>query len=146
LTQEVSIILENQEFSMSISLDTNVVLRLLLGDNVIQSKKALYLIENLQSQAEIADQVFVELEYALVNHYNATRTDVVTAITYIILNPAINCNRELLNFVLKKYVLFPKVSFVDLILAGHATINKALPLYTFDQKLAKQVEGVQLLN
>jgi predicted nucleic acid-binding protein len=56
------------------------------------------------------------------------------------------CNRELFIEILPIYAGHPKLSFVDCYLEVLARRTGAVPLLTFDKKLANQLSGAQLLS
>jgi len=126
------------------SLDTNILVRLVVGDVPTQT----HLVEKLMAQAakfDVADIVIFELVFVLEKLYFFSRADIVESVSSIIRNKKINSNRKLFESVLPMYLENPKLSFVDCTLPQYARINKAEPLYTFDQKLAKSYDTVKLL-
>jgi predicted nucleic acid-binding protein len=54
-------------------------------------------------------------------------------------------NATLMKRVFKLYMAHPQLSFTDCCLAAHAEVDDAKPLWTFDQKLAKQSDGTAQL-
>lgn len=118
------------------SLDTNVLLRLTLGDVPEQTKKAEVFI-TAHDTLHIADAALYEMVYVLEKNYQMVREDVATNILAIIRNPKYNCNRIVFEQALPVYVAAPKVSFIDCLLASYADINHTTPLTTFDQALHK---------
>lgn len=125
---------------MNCSLDTNTVLSLVLPDRNEQRSKVEKL---LQTQiCEVADLVFVEVEFVLAKEYQFTRDMVINTISAISRLPNINCNQALLRTALGMYREQKSLSFVDCCLASYAILNKATPLYTFDKKLVNQSDGV----
>lgn len=126
------------------SLDTNILLRLVLGDVPDQTQ----LVEALIAQSlrlDVADIVIFEMVFVLEKIYFFSRADVAESVTAIIRNKKINSNRKLFESVLPMYLENPKLSFVDCTLPQYARINKAEPLFTLDQKLAKSYDTVTLL-
>lgn len=57
---------------------------------------------------------------------------------------SLDLDRALWRAVLNDYLAHPKVSVTDAFLAAQARSEKALPLYTFDRKLASQLAGAEL--
>ncbi len=126
------------------SLDTNVLVRLVVGDVPAHTK----LVEKLMAEAvklDVADIVIFELVFVLEKLYFFSRADIVESLSAIIRNKKINCNRKLFESMLLMYLEHPKLSFVDCTLPVYARLNKAEPLFTFDQKLAKSYDNVTLL-
>jgi uncharacterized protein len=118
------------------SLDTNVLLRIILDDVPAQTASIDELFTKRNS-FQVADIVIFEIVFILEKYYEMSRGDVVRSITAIIRHPQINCNRRLFELMLSAYEQNEKLSFVDCTLPHYATLNNATPLYTFDQVLAK---------
>lgn len=127
------------------SLDTNVILRLLLRDVPKQHQAAKRLVENAPGQLAIADLAIIETAFVLTRNYGFTREHVQEVLTRLMLLPQINCNRNLFSIALPVYVVNPSVSLEDCVLATYAKLNDALPLYTFDKKLASHSPNAKLL-
>lgn len=126
------------------SLDTNILLRLVLGNISAQTQLVELLIAQ-STRLDVADIVIFEMVFVLEKIYFFSRVDVAESVTAIIRNKKINSNRKLFESVLPMYLENPKLSFVDCTLPQYARINKAEPLYTFDKKLAKSYDNVILL-
>lgn len=127
------------------SLDTNILVRLVVGDVPAQTR----LVETFMAQAtklDVADIVIFELVFVLEKLYFFSRADIIESISAIIRNKKINSNRKLFESMLSMYLENPKLSFVDCALPEYARLNKAEPLFTFDQKLAKSYDTVTLLT
>ena len=126
------------------SIDTNVLLRIILRDNVEQLTRAQTLLRKHQMFA-IADVAIIELEYILTGYYKYSRqefNDIVTKL--LIANQHLHINRELFERALKLYIKHPTESFDDCCLAMYAKLNGQTPLYTFDKKMARDLPGVEL--
>lgn len=130
---------------MTGSLDTNIVLRLIMGDVPHQLELAKSLLETCHLPLRVDDAVFVEIEYALRKHYGMNRQQIAELLDNIITQPKISCSLALLSEVLPLYSIHPNLSFVDIYLTVAAEISNAHPLYTFDQNLAKHLKHVALL-
>jgi predicted nucleic-acid-binding protein len=128
------------------SLDTNVILRFLVGGAFDQEKRAQELIVDLDCKLGIADATFIELEYVLSTHYKFTRAAVADTFSDLAALPNINCNRALLSNVLPQYRSVKGVSFVDICLDAYAALTDHQPLYTFDKNLAKKLPHSKLLS
>ena len=129
------------------SLDTNIILRLLVGDVPSQTALAEQLIDATDGQLAVADLAVIELEYVLRVNYKFTRAEIADLIEGFLLNPKINSNKSLFAAALPLYLAQPKQSLTDCLLAMYADLNQALPLWTFDKKLALQSDGrAQLLE
>lgn len=122
------------------SLDTNVILRLLLRDSEAQYLLAKKLIDT-GSTFHVADISFV-----LDRYYNLSRLDIKLILENLLYIDNLNFNRVLLIQSLDYFTEHPKLSLEDCMLAVYAKLNNAEPLYTFDKKLASQVDGAKYLN
>ena len=127
------------------SLDTNCILRWLLGDIPEQTA----LITNLVNSGKplaIADAALIETVFVLEKLKKISRESIEKAVSAIIRKENIFCSKELFIEVLPIYTSHPKLSFADCYLEVFARRIGATPLFTLDQKLANQLSGTQLLS
>jgi len=127
------------------SLDTNCLLRWLLGDIPEQKELVTALIDS-EDSFSVADAALIETVFVLEKLKKISRETIEKAIMAVIGNKAIFCNRELFIEVLSIYTKHPKLSFVDCYLEVLARKTDSAPLLTFDKKLANQLSGAQLLS
>jgi uncharacterized protein len=127
------------------SLDTNCLLRWLLGDIPEQKEMVASLIDSRENFA-VADAALIETVFVLEKLKKISRETIEKAIMAVIGNKAILCNRELFIEVLPIYTKHPKLSFVDCYLEVLARRTDTAPLLTFDKKLANQLSGAQLIS
>ncbi len=128
------------------SLDTNTLLRLSLGDIPEQALCVKKLLDQ-SSYFEVADAVIFEIVFVMEKGYGLERKQIAQNILTIVRHPKINSNRELFERTITNYIQHPKLSIVDCALVQYAKLNKAIPLYTFDQALAKDnPDTVRLLS
>lgn len=127
------------------SLDASVLLRLLLRDEQAQTKRSLRLINNSKSQIAVADIAFVEAAHVMERYYHLSRPDICNLLMQFIRLEVIHCNRIMLDNALIIFSDHPALSFEYCCLAVYAELNEALPLYTFDKKLAYQATQAKLL-
>jgi predicted nucleic-acid-binding protein len=127
------------------SLDTNCLLRWLLGDIPEQKALVTALIDSGDSFS-VADAALIETVFVLEKIKEISRETIEKAIIAVIGNKVIACNRELFNEVLPIYTKHPKLSFVDCYLEVLARRTDTAPLLTFDKKLANQLSGAQLIT
>ena|SRR5665213_1176806 len=127
------------------SLDTNVLLRLLLNDVPEQHTAAKKLIEQTTNQFAVADTVIIELVFALDRYYGFSRLQITEAVDGLMKLKEINCNRVLFKKTLALFINHSGLSFEDCCLAIYAQLNEAEPLWTFDKKLANQVSSAKLV-
>lgn len=125
------------------SLDANVLLRVILGDIPEQRAQAIQLLNT--GEFMVADTAVIEAFFVLGRNYGMTRKSATRVVGEFLGQSNIHCNYTLLTKTFPLYVAHPALSFEDCYLAAHAEHSKALPLYTFDQKLAHQLEGAALV-
>lgn len=126
------------------SLDTNCLLRWLLGDIPEQTASVTAFINSGKSVV-VADVALIETVFVLEKIKKISRETIEKAILAVIQKETILCNRELFIEILPLYTGHPKLSFVDCYLEVLARRTDAAPLLTFDRKLANQLSGTQLL-
>ncbi len=127
------------------SLDANVILRLLLNDIPIQHMSVQELFEANERQFAIADTAIIEVIFVLERHYKFTRPQISEAIEGLLSLIKINCNRELFTQALPLFVEHTSLSIEECCLNVYAMLNNAIPLWTFDKKLANQASYAQLM-
>lgn len=120
------------------SLDANAILRLILNDIPRQSTAVKAMLQGSAGSYVVTDLAIVEVEYALRTHYGFSREQVNDTLGDVLQHPSINTNLTLMKNVFEVYISHPQLSFTDCCLAAHAEADGAKPLWTFDQKLAKQ--------
>jgi len=127
------------------SLDTNCLLRWLLNDIPEQATLVTALVNSGESFA-VADAVLIETVFVLEKLKKISRETIEKAVRVVIEKDSILCNRELFMEILPIYTGHQNLSFVDCYLEVLARRTGTAPLLTFDQKLAKQLSGTQLLS
>jgi len=128
------------------SLDTNALLRLILGDIPEQRQAVRALIARNNGQFVVADVAASEAVFALGRYYDMTRSQIATAMHSLMHIKTISCNRPLITTALDDFVAHPSLSFEDCLLAAEARLAEAAPLYTFDKKLAGQLSATILIE
>lgn len=121
---------------MTGSLDTNILLRLILDDVPEQS----VVVENLLKNGkvfDIADASLFEMVYVLEKLYKINREQVAKTVLTLVRNNKFNCNRKLFELTMPMYIKEPKLSIIDCALTNYAKLNSATPLFTFDVALSK---------
>lgn len=127
------------------SLDTNVLLRLIVNDIPDQTELIKQLF-NDGKRFQVADIVMFEMVFVLERIYGFTREDIVESILTIIRHPKINCNQILFEKTVEHYINHTKLSFVDCALREYSKLNSATPLHTFDKDLVKLTDDVTLVS
>lgn len=127
------------------TLDTNILLRAILNDVPEKREKVVVLLANPRKRFEVADVAISEAVYVLTRLYGCRREVVVKKLTYFLGLDNIIYNAELFELVFSMWLKRPKLAFNDCYLVMCARVNQAVPLYTFDYKLAVQaVEATEL--
>jgi predicted nucleic-acid-binding protein len=125
-------------------LDTNVLLRYILGDVPHQQERAIALLKS-GGRFRVLDPVWVETVYALERHYAFSRDAVRETVSSLAALDEIVGDAEALAKVCDTYISHPKLSFVDCLIAARTEQIGATPLYTFDAKLAKQHPAAKMV-
>jgi predicted nucleic-acid-binding protein len=128
------------------SLDANVILRLLLNDIPAQHVAVQELFEANERQFAIADTAIIEVIFVLERYYKFTRPQISEAIEGLVSLIKINCSSELFIQALPLFVKHAGLSIEDCCLNVYAMLNNAIPLWTFDKKLANQASYAKLVN
>ncbi|MGH3545221.1 MAG: PIN domain-containing protein [Mycobacteriales bacterium] len=119
------------------SLDTNLLLRLVLSDVPAQARAVEKLLQQPGQSYAVADMVFAEMVWVLQGApYQFTREQIASNVTELASMSQIKCNRPLLEHVLSCYTAHPELSFVDVFLCLNAQSQGATPLLTYDKRLA----------
>lgn len=126
------------------SLDTNTILRLMLGDIPEQREKVRILMRRPGIKYHISDLTITEAVYVL-QGLKKSRVDIVNLLEQLFKSLSINANFNLFSQVFPMYLEHPNLSFNDCCLAAYAALNEAEPLWTFDQALAQQSPTAKLL-
>ena len=127
------------------SLDANVLLRWLLNDIPAQAAA----VDSLFAKAgkfHVSDLAIIEVAYILEKMLSFPRSLVAENLLQVLEHPKCLCNVRMFSRAISRYTENPKLSLVDCCLATYAVLNNATPLYTFDKKLANQLEGAALLG
>lgn len=133
-------------FKIHESLDTNIILRLMLKDIPEQCHKTQDLFMRYGYIYDVADLAITEAVYVMEQQYRLSRTKIVDGVQKLLLFPGLRYNQALFNQVFPMYLEHPKLSFNDCCLAAYAALNEAEPLWTFDRDLAKQLPTAKLLG
>lgn len=128
------------------SLDTNVILRLILRDVPEQCSKMQELLMRRDVTYEVADLAITEAVYVMQSVYGLSREKIVDGLRKLLWFPGINYNKVLFERVFPMYLQHPELAFNDCCLAGYAALNEAEPLWTFDRALAKESGTAKLVE
>ncbi len=118
-------------------LDTNLIIRFLTGDSVVQADRVRDLLrDSLKDSVEIPDVVFVEIIYVLLSVYKLAKEDIVENVSLLIELDSVSCNKKLIRKALDLFNNF-QISYIDAYLGALVLTEKNTKLYTFDRKLSK---------
>ncbi|MBQ3309633.1 PIN domain-containing protein [Candidatus Saccharibacteria bacterium] len=127
------------------SVDTNVILRLVLGDVPSQRKRAINLLLN-GHRYFVPEHVISEAVFTMERgQYKIGREKIADSLCSILDNKCIVYDKELFNEVFPYYVSHPRLSFVDCLLGFEVAKTQREPLWTFDQDFAKQSPTAKLV-
>ena len=127
------------------SVDTNVILRLILKDVPEQCLRVQDLFMRMGVSYNVADLAIEEVVYVLQKVCGWTREGIVESLSSVLELPWFKYNKNLFDQVFPMYLAYPKLSFNDCCLAVYANLNEAEPLWTFDRALAERLPGAKLL-
>jgi len=118
------------------SLDTNILVRIILGDVPKQIKHIEKILSGDKRYA-VSNHAIFELIFVLEKYYGIKRDIVNENIQNIIENEVFITNKTYLTKVMSTYLEHSKLSIIDCALAIQAKEQDTLPFYTFDKALAK---------
>src|SRR5262245_32190498 len=95
------------------SLDTNVLVRLLVNDRAREHQAVLRVLQSTDRQFAIADAAMIELAFVLERHYEFDRQTVGEAIEGLLSMPIFSCNRALFVRALSLFIAHSALSFED---------------------------------
>ena len=130
------------------SIDTNIVLRCILGDVPAQRKKAAEFLSTPSDTHYLSSQVLLECIYVMEIALAIPRQELVDLISFFLARYAdrLEYDRNMTAIAFPYYLERPKLSWADCALAAEAEVKHREPLYTFDRKLASQLPQAKLLN
>ena len=121
-----------------IALDTNLVVRLLVEDDVTQVRQVRALLEEAKERGEsclVTNPVLCETEWVLESAYNASRGDVTAAVQQLLASAAFSFeNLETVRRALELYQT-GRGDFSDYLLGLTGEAGGASTTYTFDKAL-----------
>jgi predicted nucleic-acid-binding protein len=116
-------------------IDTNVLLRFLIGDDPAKAVRANALMERVERGEEavdIPDEVLTETVWTLESFYKVPRTEVAQSLTGLLnLSGVHSRQRDVLVQALQDYAN-SNADFVDCMLAARSR-HRRIPVYTFDE-------------
>jgi predicted nucleic-acid-binding protein len=128
------------------SLDTNILLRLVLNDVPEQGLKAQALLNEKARRFYVADLALTELVFVLEKLYRLSRAEIAELLDIILGIPQLILDRPLFRATVQLYLAHPALSIMDCCLVSAAAAHDAIPLWTFDKKLAHQCPNARELR
>ena len=130
-----------------IALDTNIVMRFLVRDDLSQAEAAERLISGLtpENRGFICREAMMELIWVLERVYKLPRATIGATIFELVASVDLIVENDLAMTHAAYRYMQGGVDFADLMILAAANHRRATPLYTFDHKLAR-LEGVTLLG
>ena len=129
-----------------IAIDTNILVRYLVNDDLAQAKAARELMESLTPEQPgfICREVTIEVVWVLERSYKFSRAQIVTALEQLAASDDIVIESS--EDVVTTAVSYRerRADFADLMILAASERTNARPIYTFDRKFAR-LEGVNLL-
>ena len=129
------------------ALDTNVIIRYLVGDDPDQAEAARALIENFtpDSPGFICREVVLEVAWVLERSYRFPRPQIAQALMDLTASDTLVVeNSDEVAAAAYRYPRAP-IGFSDLMILSAVARGGALPLHTFDRKLAR-MDGAVLVE
>lgn len=130
-----------------IALDTNVLVRFLIRDDLGQAARARALIENCKTRGDVclvSNPVLCELEWVLESLYRASRADIVATVRTLQATPPFALeDADLVDRALQMYRK-GRGDLSDYLLGQIGVARGARTTYTFDRDL-RNAEGFTLL-
>ena len=130
-----------------IGLDTNVLVRYLVRDDVKQAETAQLLLESLTVERPgfVCREVIVELVWVLERSYRRSRDRIATVLEQLVTTDSLVVEAAADVIRAASRYRSEVAGFSDLMILAATEQSKAHPLYTFDQQAAR-LEGVELLE
>ena len=130
------------------SIDTNIVLRYILGDIPEQRRLTAKLLEQPNTTHYLSPQAILECVYVLEIAEEIPRAEIADLLNLFFARygGVLEYDREMVNLATTNYLSHPKLSWADCALAAEAELKHREPLFTFDKKLSNQLPEAKLLS
>ena len=119
-----------------ISLDTNILVRYFVEDDIAQAQIAATIIKSLSvdEPAFITEIVIIELTWVLERGYKYKKADIVSLLKLLLATEQFLIeNVQFLQTALLRYEKTDKIQFADAVIAIKSETMDALPIYSFDK-------------
>lgn len=129
------------------AIDTNIVLRYILGDVPEQRQKVAEFLRESKTTHYLDSKVILECIYVMEVALEMSREEVEGLLSLFLTrySDVLEYDRKVIAIALPCYLAHSKLSWVDCALAAEAETRLRKPLLTFDRKLASQLPQARLL-
>ena len=131
---------------MTVGLDTSLVLRLLLGQPVEQSQRAIAFLEEVARRGDhavVSDLVVAETCFALQYHYNVPKKEALAALRQMFADGEIESQGVAAEVLVTEGLASAKPGFVDRLIQG-AYVSTGRSMATFE-KASGKLKSVRVL-
>lgn len=126
------------------SIDSCILLRIILRNNLEQTQKAVSLLLS-GGDFYVDDVVIMEVVYVLTKE-KMRRSKILDNLVTLLDNPMIIYDKAFFAGVFERYATHPSLSFDDCVLEAKVAMKRKKPLWTFDKKFANQSDVAKLLG
>lgn len=120
------------------SLDTNILLRLLLGDIPAQTERAKQLLLKPDTRFYVDDAAISEVVYVLEKQEKHPRDNIAERLSTLFSYDMLDLSQDLLEEVIPFWATHHSISWTDCYLSAKTAATHTEPLWTLDRKLANQ--------
>ncbi|MBQ3347927.1 type II toxin-antitoxin system VapC family toxin [Candidatus Saccharibacteria bacterium] len=133
---------------MTDSIDTNIILRCILGDVPEQRHLAARLLRTPNTTHYLSSQALLECIYVMEIVEEIPREEIVDLLNFFLTrySDVLEYNQKITALAFPLYLARPKLSWADCALTAEAEFAHHEPLFTFDKKLATQLPQAKLLK
>jgi len=122
------------------AIDTNILIRFLVGDDELQAKKVYSIFKKAESEKKelfVPLLVVLEMIWVLESVYDISRTELLDSISDLLLMPIFKFDQQSALQQLVHSAQGNKYDLSDLLIAHSAKVNGCKVVITFDQKASK---------
>lgn len=119
--------------------DTNIIIRFLVGDQEEKTKKIKKLFEDEKEKLVLTDVTVAEIVWVLSSYYKQNKEEIVEEILSLLEVTNVVSNKSLLTQALS-YFLEYSIDYIDAYLVAYARVNKSTGILSFDKSIDKVKE------
>jgi len=122
------------------AIDTNILIRFLVGDDELQAKKVYSIFKKTESEKKelfVPLLVVLEMIWVLESVYDISRTEILDSISDLLLMPIFKFDQQSALQQLVHFAQGNKYDISDLLIAHSAEVNGCEAVITFDKKASK---------